>query len=255
MKLFAAQSVVARLAAVMGSAAVHVSFFASMSGGHGAATLTAPTDPMDLIDVVREEEVVPPPQPTAPEPNEHVPTHTHAYPVAPSHDSHPHDESLVHAPVANAAAAPADPPAVIAVAEAAVAAPSFTIALGTSSQTSRVVASGAAHAHASEGTGEPEAVDAVVPESGVSVAARLLSAALPAYPPSARSEEVEAEVPVEIVVDTTGRVTEAKLLRHAGYGFDESALEAVRRYRFSPAQRRGQAVRVRMRWVVQFRLN
>lgn len=97
--------------------------------------------------------------------------------------------------------------------------------------------------------------ESIVPESTVSVPARLVAVEPVVYPPDARVEQVEADVPVEIVVDTGGRVTEATLLRRAGYGFDDSALAAVRRYRFTPAQKAGQPVRVRMRWVVQFRLN
>jgi TonB family protein len=41
---------------------------------------------------------------------------------------------------------------------------------------------------------------------------------------------------------------------HVGYGFDEAAAAAMRKYRFSPAARDGHAVSVRMPWTVQFRL-
>jgi len=49
-------------------------------------------------------------------------------------------------------------------------------------------------------------------------------------------------------------VTSAVGLGRAGFGLDEAARQAVTRYRFSPALRDGRAVRVRMRWIVQFRL-
>jgi TonB family protein len=88
----------------------------------------------------------------------------------------------------------------------------------------------------------------------VSVAAKLVASAPLAYPPAARASEIEAEVPVDILVDTSGRVLEAKARSSSGYGFDEAAVAAVRAYRFSPAERAGKRVRVRMRWVVQFRL-
>jgi protein TonB len=65
---------------------------------------------------------------------------------------------------------------------------------------------------------------------------------------------VEADLPLEIVVGTDGRVGSARPLAHARYGLDEAALRALLHYRFSPAMRGGRAVPGRMRWVVQFRL-
>jgi TonB family protein len=88
--------------------------------------------------------------------------------------------------------------------------------------------------------------------SQVSVPARLLISVPVAYPPEARAADVEANVAVEIVVDARGRVVEARALAASGYGLDAAALRAVRAYRFSPAQRAGHAVRVRMRWTVLF---
>jgi TonB family protein len=96
--------------------------------------------------------------------------------------------------------------------------------------------------------------DVVVAASSVQVAARLVQSVAAAYPAGARSDDIEGEVGVEIVLDREGRVIEARVVRPAGHGFDEAALKAVRAYRFSPAQREGHTVRVRMPWTVQFRL-
>jgi protein TonB len=93
-----------------------------------------------------------------------------------------------------------------------------------------------------------------LPESRVSVPARELRKVLPAYPAEARAQEIEATVVVEIVVDASGAVRDARVTRRAGYGFDESALAAVRATRFSPARLEGSAVAVRMRYNVVFRL-
>jgi periplasmic protein TonB len=92
-------------------------------------------------------------------------------------------------------------------------------------------------------------------EAGVSSRARLLEGTPPEYPPAARAAAVEADLPLEIVVDAGGTVVDARLLKHAGFGLDEAALRAVRGYRFIPAQRAGHGVSVRMRWVVDFRLD
>ena len=93
-----------------------------------------------------------------------------------------------------------------------------------------------------------------VGERDVNVPARLLSASPLVYPPVARQAELELDLPVEIVVDVTGRVAGARVLSRVGYGLDEAALRAIREYRFSPALRAGRPVAVRMRWTVQFRL-
>jgi len=50
-------------------------------------------------------------------------------------------------------------------------------------------------------------------------------------------------------------VVSARALQHAGYGFDEAAMAALRTYRFAPAKRNGRAVAVRMKWTVDFRFD
>jgi TonB family protein len=94
----------------------------------------------------------------------------------------------------------------------------------------------------------------IVPEARVSVRAQLLQRGVANYPPAARQAEVEADVDLEVVMDEHGRVLEARVVKPFGYGFDAAAVQAVRAYKFSPALVDGKAVRVRMRWSVQFRL-
>jgi protein TonB len=126
-------------------------------------------------------------------------------------------------------------------------APRFTIALGPATPA-------AATAESSAGTA-PAADDHVAfPEDGVSSPATLARGAAPSYPAGARGEGFEGDVPLEIVVSRAGEVESARLLSRRGHGLDEAALAAVRRYRFTPAQKDGRPVRVRMRWTVQFRL-
>jgi len=93
-----------------------------------------------------------------------------------------------------------------------------------------------------------------VREGDVDVPARLLAASPLVYPPAARRADIEIDLPLEIVVDASGRVVSARMVTRAGYGLDEAALHGIRAYRFSPAMRAGRAVAVRMRWIVQFRL-
>src|SRR5437016_5176443 len=52
------------------------------------------------------------------------------------------------------------------------------------------------------------------------------------YPPDALRDRVEGSVGVEVTIDETGRVIDARVTRGAGHGFDEAALAAVRQWTF-----------------------
>jgi len=259
-----------RWIALLASAAFHGAIAVAV-GGHGASPAAPAASGIQTIDIVVDEPAkVPVEEEHEPAPNTpasggraaSAPTHHHDYPVAPDHDATPHDPSLVHAPLAPAAPATEEPP----VAEAPPAAPPrFTITLSSSGARAVTAAPASDHDHdhdhehgvgsgsggagpGGDGTGE------VVAESAVSRPARLVLGPAPAYPPAARAAEVEAEVPLVIVVDRAGSVIDARVAEHAGFGLDEAAVAAVRRYRFSPAERAGRAVAVRMKWSMQFRL-
>ncbi len=261
---------------VVGSIVLHAGLALSLvsnGGGHARASVSLPVASLEVeVDVAPIEapllEAVPPAPPVE-EPDHdhdpHVATHTHAYPVAPSHDAHPHDPALHHdasplapAPAADEHAHEAASAPAAAVAEAAPAAlPTFSIPSGAGlvATSGRVSATGSGRgADATVVAGASGSDDVVVPASGVHVAAKLVSSVVAVYPAAARSDDVEGDVGVEFVVDREGRVLEARVARAAGHGFDDAALTAIRRYRFSPAQRDGHAVRVRMPWSVQFRL-
>ncbi|MFT4976194.1 MAG: TonB family protein [Myxococcota bacterium] len=60
-------------------------------------------------------------------------------------------------------------------------------------------------------------------------------AAPAAYPPDALAAGVEAVVPLQLVISDEGQVIDAAVTEPVGDGFDESALLAVRAFRFSPA--------------------
>ena len=74
------------------------------------------------------------------------------------------------------------------------------------------------------------------------------------YPEQARKDGVTGTVLLQLVVGTDGRVTDARVARGAGHGFDESALEAARTLRFEPATQEGAPVQVQINYEVQFQL-
>jgi TonB family protein len=77
------------------------------------------------------------------------------------------------------------------------------------------------------------------------VAPKLVSQPEPRYPPAAKRLNRSAKVDIKVLVDERGRVVNAELLgAKAGFGFDESALDAARRAVFQPATKDG--IRVKM---------
>jgi TonB family protein len=91
----------------------------------------------------------------------------------------------------------------------------------------------------------PTATDAVTPPV-------LRSRVDATYPPEALRDRLDASVGLEVVVDETGAVTEARVLAPAGHGFDDAALAAVRKFTFEPARRNGTAIRSTVQLAYEF---
>jgi protein TonB len=64
----------------------------------------------------------------------------------------------------------------------------------------------------------------------------------PEYTEQARAAAVEGKVRVELTVDASGAVKNAKVLESLGHGLDEAALRAVQAATFEPAQQCGKPV-------------
>lgn len=77
----------------------------------------------------------------------------------------------------------------------------------------------------------------------------------PVYPHALRLTKTTGEVLVEFIVDTTGRVRYAFVVRSSHPGFSERALEAVTAWRFSPGIKEGKVVVTRMQVPVHFTLS
>jgi TonB family protein len=73
-----------------------------------------------------------------------------------------------------------------------------------------------------------------------------------AYPRDALRDRLEATVGLEVVVDDTGKVVDARVTNAAGHGFDEAAIEAVRRFAFEPARRNGAPIRSTVQLAYEF---
>lgn len=75
----------------------------------------------------------------------------------------------------------------------------------------------------------------------------------PTYPPAALATRSWADVEMEVHLDEQGRVSDARVLRPVGEGFDEAALTAVKQMLFTPAEIDGRPAPLRIRYVMRFR--
>jgi TonB family protein len=70
----------------------------------------------------------------------------------------------------------------------------------------------------------------------------------------ARRKGISGVCLVSLVVDTDGMPRNVRVIRTLGYGLDQKAVDAARRYRFKPAMRKGTPVPVLITVEVNFRL-
>ena len=115
-----------------------------------------------------------------------------------------------------------------------------------------VVLSTSSLAHEPDGGDDDDELDGGV--SHVVVPPRVLTPVEAIYPPAALAERREAHVHLELQIDATGRVTEARVLKSEGEDFDAAALAAVKQYVFAPATQDGVPVRSFVTFTSVFRL-
>ena len=74
------------------------------------------------------------------------------------------------------------------------------------------------------------------------------------YPLQAKRNKLEGTVIIEADIDEGGILQQIKIVKSAGFGFDESAVEMLENSSFKPAVMDGRAVGVRMRFTIKFEL-
>jgi protein TonB len=75
------------------------------------------------------------------------------------------------------------------------------------------------------------------------------------YPEEARRAGIEGTVTLSITIDPDGRVVNAKIVSGPGYGLNEAARDAIKRFRFKPAIKGGEAVSTEMKYSYTFLLD
>ncbi len=77
----------------------------------------------------------------------------------------------------------------------------------------------------------------------------------PDYPEDLRDKEVTGVVAVVIVIDEKGSVISATISKSSNPGFDAPALEAVKKWKFKPAQIAGAPVKMKLSVPLRFNLD
>ena len=77
----------------------------------------------------------------------------------------------------------------------------------------------------------------------------------PKYPPQAKEKGIAGTVAVEAVIDTNGRITEARIIHSAHDLLDQVSLEAIRQWTYEPMEINGTPVRSIMTVVCRFNLD
>jgi len=76
----------------------------------------------------------------------------------------------------------------------------------------------------------------------------------PKYPEEAKKEGVTGKVIVEALLGTDGRVMEAKVVNDADSRLAQAAVDAVKQWKFKPAEKNGKPVKVKTTVTLNFQL-
>ena len=105
--------------------------------------------------------------------------------------------------------------------------------------------------------GNPQSQAAKDPDLAAEIAAwkpKPTARVKPVYPDEARSSEIEGTVIVEVTIECTGKVGNARVAKGLGHGLDEAALTAIRKTEFAPAPRCAPGFQKSMKINYAFRL-
>ena len=91
------------------------------------------------------------------------------------------------------------------------------------------------------------------PGGGVS-SPKVISAVDPEFSDEARRQKYQGVVVLSLIVDAQGNPQRIRVIRPLGMGLDEKAIEAVKQYKFRPAQLNGKPVPVEINIEVNFQL-
>lgn len=76
----------------------------------------------------------------------------------------------------------------------------------------------------------------------------------PVYPPELKRLKIQGSVTIDCVVDQNGNIRNPKIHSSDNVGFNKNALDAVRKWKFTPGEKDGKKVMVKVRIPINFNL-
>lgn len=105
-----------------------------------------------------------------------------------------------------------------------------------------------------EGQVRRQSVDGGTHQPVLTRAPELILSVPAAYPQGAAASGLTADVRLLITIDANGLVSNARVDKAVGHGFDEAALEAVKQFQFSPGEVDGSPAAVQVEYLYHFTL-
>ena len=103
---------------------------------------------------------------------------------------------------------------------------------------------------------KPEAMkDDIVDAGDLEKKPEPMSQVAPAYPADLRKAKIEGVVTLLFLLNEEGRVEDARVENSSRPEFEKPALDAIRKWRFRPGMKDGQAVRTYLRMPMRFRVS
>jgi protein TonB len=99
----------------------------------------------------------------------------------------------------------------------------------------------------------PAAPAPASPKGGQLQQPKLISSVAAMYPAVAKSDQVQGDVAVDVLVDETGKVSETKVISGPPV-LQHAAMDSVRHWKYEPARLNGQPIAVHIKVTVAFRL-
>ena len=122
-------------------------------------------------------------------------------------------------------------------------------------QSSRATEGAAADEIAATGPVRPETEKVFLPFYRVEKRPTFIYQPQLRYPQQAKRQRIEGAVIIDADIDENGTLIRTKVVKEAGFGFEEAAVEMLEASEFSPAIIDGRPVAVRMRFTIEFRLD
>lgn len=74
------------------------------------------------------------------------------------------------------------------------------------------------------------------------------------YPEMAKNAKLEGKVYILVLINESGSVDDAKVIKGIGLGCDEAAVKAIKKAKFTPGKNGGAAIKAKLTMAITFKL-